>query len=143
MSALPLHARRDRRGAQAIEFALVMPLLMAFLAATTDYAFYFLRDSSFRNAVHLATRTASATTATDDAEQAFRDALAPRITAAGFDVAQVTTTATQTGAAGDRFLEVSASLPWNGLTGLVPHPDSLGARLRIRLEDQEVVDTGG
>ncbi len=135
--------RRDRRGTQAIEFALVLPLMLTLIAGTTDFAFYFMRDSTFRNAVHLAARTASATAATADAEAAFAAALGPRVTAEGFDVATLTTTATQSGTAGDRFLEVSASLPWGGLSGLVPHPDTLAVSLRIRMEDQEVIDTGG
>lgn len=131
--------RRARRGAQAIEFALVMPLFLAIISGVMDYAFYFTRDASFRHVVHLAARAAAATSFQSDPEAAFTSALSSGLAEAGF-TGSVSATATLVGAEGDRFLEIEASLPWDGLIGLTPQPSVLAVRSRPRLEDQEYYD---
>ncbi|MDP2316959.1 MAG: pilus assembly protein [Pseudomonadota bacterium] len=144
MSAPPLPPRRRaRRGSQAIEFALVTPVFLALITGVMDYSYYFSRDASFRHVVHRAARVAASTSLEDDPEAAFATALADGLTSGGFSSGSVDASATVVGTAGERFLEVAATLPWGGLTGLIPQPSALETRIRPRLEDQEFFDTGG
>lgn len=43
--------RKDRRGANAIEFALVMPVLLGMLIGVMDYGWFFFRESMVTNAM--------------------------------------------------------------------------------------------
>lgn len=47
---------RRRRGANAIEFALVMPLFLAMLAGLVDYGWYFWREARLINGIREAVR---------------------------------------------------------------------------------------
>lgn len=48
--------RQRRRGANAIEFALVMPLFLAMLAGMVDYGWYFWREARLVNGIREAVR---------------------------------------------------------------------------------------
>ncbi|MEQ1568107.1 MAG: TadE/TadG family type IV pilus assembly protein [Myxococcota bacterium] len=48
--------RRSRRGANAIEFALVAPILVAILSGLMDYGWYFWRESLVLNGMREASR---------------------------------------------------------------------------------------
>ncbi|MES2640258.1 MAG: TadE/TadG family type IV pilus assembly protein [Myxococcota bacterium] len=135
---------RDRGGAAAIEFALVLPVFLAFITGVVDYSYYYSREASFRHVVHRAARVAAYTSLEDNPQEVFETALVSGLETAGFSGgSSVSASATVVGTAGERFLEIAASLPWDGLTGLAPQPGALQLRSRPRMEDQEFFDTGG
>jgi len=53
---LPVRRRRDARGASAVEFALVMPLLFALLFASVTFGFLFLHYVSLNDSVRAGAR---------------------------------------------------------------------------------------
>lgn len=57
MFGSPEGQRRSRRGANAIEFALVSPLLIAMLAGIVDYGWYFWREALIINGLRESVRS--------------------------------------------------------------------------------------
>jgi len=129
--------RRARRGSRAVEFALILPVLLAFLFGIMDYGWFFNQQIAMSSAVRDGARAGS--TAPQDmgadpvlaAEQAVTRALA----AAGFR-GEVAVNVILVGAAPDQAIEVAASAPYESLTGFVPVPDYVAAQLTMRMEDQ-------
>lgn len=128
---------KRRRGSNAIEFAFTIPILLLFLVGITEYGFFYVRESTFRHSLHLAARTAAGTPMDSDPEARFASELQTRLEAQHFDPDVVDSTVSVVGDAGDRFLHVTASMPWDGLTGLPIHPTVLGGAYLVRMEDQE------
>ncbi len=62
------HNSRARRGANAVEFALLMPIAMGMAMGVFDYSWYFFQESLIMGGLREATRTASMQLA--DAEDA-------------------------------------------------------------------------
>lgn len=56
---------RDRRGAQAVEFVLVLPILIMLVSATIDYGWYFQQAMLMTTATQQAARAASTESADD------------------------------------------------------------------------------
>jgi Flp pilus assembly protein TadG len=57
---------RSRRGANAIEFALVMPVLFAIVTGIMDYSWVFMLRNGAMNAARIGARTGSVTAQGDD-----------------------------------------------------------------------------
>lgn len=126
-----------RRGASAVEFALTLPILLFFLAGVVEYGFFYVREANFRHAMHLAARTAAGTAMDDDPEATFYTALETNLTEYGFNYDVVSPDATVEGGAGERFLHVTATMPWTGLTPWPTTPSIVGGAFYVRMEDQE------
>ena len=56
---MPISRRRGERGASAVEFALVVPLLLAILFAMIDFGFAINRYTMLNNATREGVRAAS------------------------------------------------------------------------------------
>lgn len=135
---------RARRGALAIEFALVLPLLLALATAVIDYGWYLSRASR----VVVATRDGArlgVTYSTDEspaphvvAQQHARDALVE----AGIPCADgCEVTATLGAVDGVPSLTLNVSAPFTPLTGLVPTPTEMRVELTMALEIRDPEDS--
>jgi len=134
---------RTRRGANAVEFALIAPLLVVMLAGVTDYGWYFGERIALVAAVRDATRV-GVTTSQDDVrtpEETAEDALIAALLDNGYQGDVYLDIALQ-GSAPDQALSVSAALPYQPLIGIVPSPEAVRSSMVMRLEDQPDPDQG-
>lgn len=124
----------NRRGANAVEFALVMPVFLALIAGIVDYGWYFHTLNQLTTAVRDGARTAAVTPVADDPVQAGSAVVSERLVAAGVGSPEVEV------ALGDappnRSVTVTATLPWAPLIGLLPTPPRASTSLAMRMEDQ-------
>lgn len=141
----PFRLPFPRRGANAIEFGLTVPVFFAMLVAVVDYGWWFGAQAGMNNAVSLGCREGSMVDAT------FGDPM-------GVALADIQSRAAPwCGGAGCTFnvedrwevpekaLDCSGTLPFTPLIGLVPTPSQVFATSTIRLEWQRDLspDTGG
>lgn len=72
---MPISRRRGERGASAVEFALVVPLLLAILFAMIDFGFAINRYTMLNNATREGVRAASLSASGSEVDQVVNDAL--------------------------------------------------------------------
>lgn len=126
-----------RRGGAAIEFALVLPVLLAILCGIIEYGWMFLQQSNLTAAVREGARLGVTYGAdeTPDAASVAEDRVTEVLTTYG--ITGATVTATYAGASPDETLTVTVVAPYNALIGwrgLVP--DNLSASMTMLLELQ-------
>ena len=141
--------KQSRRGAQALEFALVLPVLLALLTGVIDYGFYFFQQHSVVASVRDGARLASALSCTDfavaDIELLAEERTSNALTSAGVDHAASEVTATVgydialSASTGEDVVVVTveADIGHGLIIGLVPGPSSLASTLVMRMEDQD------
>jgi len=129
--------RTSRRGSNAIEFALTLPVFVILLSGMIDFSWYFFSGWRVSSAVREGIRVASVTPVADDpverAETAVTNAgIAYSITwDSGFPTAAIV------GTAPDRGIEVEAQASVTALIGLIPFlPEAVNYKALMRLEDQ-------
>lgn len=131
-------ATHRRRGGAAIEFALVLPVLLGILFAIIEYGWMFLQQSNVIAAVREGARL-GVTYATDnspDAATVATDRTNEVLT--GYGMTGATVLATYDGDSPDETLTVTVTAPYNALIGwggLVP--DNLTASMTMLLEIQD------
>jgi Flp pilus assembly protein TadG len=130
-------ARAHRRGSNAIEFALTLPIFVILLSGMIDFSWYFFTGWRVSSAVREGLRVASVTPVTDDpvdrAETAVENAgTAYEVTwVSGFPTASII------GSPPDRGIQVSARADVPPLIGIIPVvPDEVRYQAVMRLEDQ-------
>jgi len=130
---------RWRRGAQAVEFALLAPVLVAVTGGVVDYSWYF----SERQTVLAAARDGARAGAIVDSEFgtspcAVAEAQATQaLSTAGLSSGSATVRATTVPlAGGDTAIQVEVELTFQPLMGLIPTPDEHVVTSVQRLEDQ-------
>jgi Flp pilus assembly protein TadG len=130
-------SRRARRGANAVEFALTLPVAVAVLAGIIDYGWIFFQQEAIQNATRDGVRFASVSTPLEDhisrAIRATEDALQR----SGIDPATAKIDAYYEGVFPDERITVVTRVPFSPLFGIVPVPVNLGAQLSMRVESQE------
>jgi len=129
--------RHAKRGANAVEFALVLPLLLMFLGGIFDYSIYFMtRSATYRAALEGARAGAmgDVITAPGLAEAAFRSSLI----AHGYDDSTTTVTSSLVMINSERNVSMDVETPFTPPFGLasVIVPTSVRFTLSMRLEDQ-------
>lgn len=130
--------RRLRRGAQAIEFALLLPVLMAVTSAIVDYGWFFSQDLSVIAAVREGARAgAMANPDTTDWCAAASSRVRTSLSAAGLDASTATITTATSGVTPDQMITVSASVRFTRLMGLLPAPPVMKSTTTMRLESQD------
>lgn len=72
---MPISRRRGERGASAVEFALVVPLLLAILFAIIDFGFAINRYTMLNNATREGVRAASLSASGSEVDKVVNDAL--------------------------------------------------------------------
>lgn len=125
---------RSRRGATALEFALVLPVILALFSGTIDGAMYLCQRSIL---VDAAVAGARAGAVSGDEGAVIDDATATvtaRLAQAGFGADDVTVTATQEEASAP-LVRVEVSVPFEGFVGLLPMPATLSAVATVRYEN--------
>jgi hypothetical protein len=66
LNRLRRHRGRDRRGAQMVEFAIILPVLIYLLFGIIQYGWIFLKVSQINQAARMGTRVAVRPAATED-----------------------------------------------------------------------------
>ncbi len=127
-----------RRGGAAIEFALVLPVLLSLLFGIIEYGWIFLQQSNLVTAVREGARlgVTYAQDDTPDPATAAADRVADVLTSYGMTGATVTTA--YVGTSPDETLTVSVTMPYTpliGWKGIVP--DNLSASMTMLLEIQD------
>ncbi|MGC4122013.1 MAG: pilus assembly protein [Myxococcales bacterium] len=104
---------RNQQGASAVEFALVLPLLLLLVMGTIDWGYYFFTEQIVVNASREGARAGSLATLGDASSQA-SVAAAQYLTRAGLDSSRATILATPR----TDSIAVSITYPTGSLTGL-------------------------
>lgn len=127
-----------RRGADAIEFALLLPVLLAVTSAIVDYGWYYSQELSMVAAVREGARIGATV---DPDEGSYCSAAGNRareaMTAAGLDGAGARIAASTSGAAPDLVLTVTATVAYSKLIGLLPVPKELSSTTVMHIEHQD------
>ena len=120
--------RLKRRGAAAIEFALVVPVALVMLYGIAEYSWYMFNFMTVTTAVQEGVRTGSFVASEDDPAAVATAKVREQLTLYGLhgDTATVTTAMT-TDTYGD-VLSVRVQVPYTALVGLIPVPDTLDQR---------------
>lgn len=134
--APPSQERRRLRGAEAVEFALTVPLFLLLLSGLVDFAWYFSQQHELIDAVRAGARSGSVTLLADDPA-----GRAVEKTRSALDLAGVPFTATisselRTDTLGDTVVYVHASADYVGLWRIVMAPYELDAQATMRLDNQ-------
>ena len=128
----------SRRGANAIEFALVLPVMVALMGGIIEYGWYFHREVVLEGVVQDVTRVAATTPTTDQRspQKVAEDELVARLDALGYE-GPVNLSVQVTGHYPDARLDVGVALPNESLLGFTSYvPKQLVSTASMRLEDQ-------
>jgi Flp pilus assembly protein TadG len=124
------------RGAEALEFALTLPILLVLLSGTIDFGWYWWQQSAVLEAAALAARVGAATPQDHDPAAAARAAALERLEAEGVPFTSTVTSALLTDATGDQVVRVEVEAPYVGLWALVRAPYRLAGSATLRMEEQ-------
>ncbi len=130
--------RRSDRGAAAVEFALVLPFLLAVVFGILEYGWIFYEQFNLAGAVRDGLRqgvTVAQTVSPDPKAFAVQKAQAD-LQAVGITPASVTLTATYTGTAPTKTMTLKADMTYHKLIGFVPTPAKLTYSMTMMLELQ-------
>lgn len=138
MSRIPVHGR-SRRGANAIEFALTLPVFLMIVLGLVDYGFLFGMQAGIDNATSLSCREGAMMDPNfgvpkDVAENDFNTRGAMFCGAGCTNVA--VDLATGDYAVPNRTLQCTTTRPMVPLVGFVPYPDTISSVAYYRLEWQ-------
>lgn len=127
---------KNRRGSQAVEFALIMPVMMALMSGIVDFGWYFRQQAVVNTIVRDAARRGSVTTVVLSrgvAESAACSQLQlAGLSSGGATCAEVSSAVS--GAAPNASLRLTATVPFPRLFGLVPMPTNVSSSLVLRIE---------
>ena len=132
-------AKRDRRrGAAAVEFALVLPLFAAMLFGVIEYGWFFYQNfnvaSSVRDGLRVGVTVAQA--ASPDPKATSVKKTQDLLTGVGINPASVTINAIYNGSTPSKTLTLSATMPYKPIIGFVPAPANIGYSMTMLLELQ-------
>lgn len=128
--------RRQRRGTEAIEFALILPVAIALIAGMVDYGWFFSQQMLLQDAVRHGARVGSVTALDDGPAEAARKAVAQNLEDIGASFDPAVEVQLRPASNGEQVVEVIAEAPYTGLWRLVASPYELDARVVMRLEEQ-------
>ncbi len=137
--------RRQRRGSNAVEFALVLPVFVALIFGMMEFSWVFFQRTTVVHSVRNGCR-AGATVHPDGDDRGSpatvaQDAIEGYLSELGLDCgANISCTfdIQQVGSTPSENLDCSFSMDWEPLLGLamVPHPDQITARSIMQFELQ-------
>jgi Flp pilus assembly protein TadG len=128
--------RRNRRGVQAVEFGLILPVMITLFSGIADYGWLMQRQQSLMNVCREAARAGAVT---DEYTDPLATAEARAESAAieyGLNLKDVTVETSLRGVSPNETIEVTLTLAVEPLVGLVPVPLSIDTSLTMRLEEQ-------
>lgn len=120
----------------AVEFALLLPLLILLVGGAIGWGDAMAREVALVQVARDAALAAGRTASTDAPATVARDRALEGLDAAGFDVAAATVTVTPVTLTTGAALEVRVTSPAVWLLELVPLPEALNAATTARLDDQ-------
>ncbi len=124
--------RRARRGSQAVEFALTLPVLVTMLLALVDYGWFFLRQAMVVNTVRESMRFGAMQTPDvgdlpgdcSPCTSGAADAIVTSLATYGIVVDASQVTPTIIAVEGTCALSLTPTIPFDPMTGFVPTPDA-------------------
>ena len=130
-----LVSRVRRRGAEAIEFALSLPILLMIMAGIIDFGWFATHQSAVHGAATYGARAGSITPQDQDPLSAAHLAAERALADQRVENAVVNATFVPLGT-GEQAIEVQVDAPYSGLWGFVPLPvDYRGLAVR-RMNEQ-------
>lgn len=114
---------KNRRGAAAVEYAVVLPVLLGLILGLVDWSWYMYSWLNVRMAVGRGVRIAAGTI--DDPEGAAEAAVWASLDRTGVDHRDATLTTARTSDASGPVLEVTLAKPFTAPVGLVRSPATL------------------
>lgn len=131
--------RRNRKGSNAVEFALSMPILAILLLGVMDYGWMFTRTQAVVAAAREGARAAALDSGnTGDPEGACSARGVSALTDLGYNASDITVTPTLNAGTGTetdpRRLTCTVTFAYEPLIGFVPGPSQLQAALTVRLK---------
>ena len=136
MISLHRSAARRRRGSNAVEFALILPILITLFAGIVEWGWTLNQQMMVVQAAREGARAGVATPRDDDPESAAQARVVQALNDMGLNGGAATVTVSIVGAYPDELLQVNLALPHEPIIGLVPIPVDLKAALTMRLEEQ-------
>ncbi len=131
------HTRQGRRrGGNAVEFALVTPVLVMMLMGIVEYGWYFSQHQSVVTAARHAARFGAAMPWEDDPEEWAVQEVLDSMERQGIAVHDAAVEAHFEGETPYVTLVLNVDVSYPGLTGLVPTPQTISTEVMMRLEDQ-------
>lgn len=127
----------NERGASAVEFALVLPMLLLVLFAVIEYGWYMVNQAVLTGAVAAGARAGTRAEEWDENNPEDPGEEARRVVRESFWPFQITDEQIQTNddlylsSGGPRMMKVAVVVPYQPLTGYLPEkllPGSLGAK---------------
>lgn len=127
-------APHGRRGHAALEFALVLPVLLLLVVAVLDWGGVLAQQTALvqiaRDAASMGSRVRPVNGPIAAAQARCLDAL----TYAGFDAGTATVTVQLRQPSAGQSIEVAVRVPYRALSGLLPVPTTLSATVTMRME---------
>ncbi|HXI55646.1 MAG TPA: TadE family protein [Polyangia bacterium] len=132
-------ARRDsRRGAAAVEFALVLPLFAVVLFGMIEYGWFFYQQFGVASAVRDGLRVGATVSqnANPDPKTTAVKRTQTLMAGVGINAASVSINALYFGSSPSKTMTLSATMPYKPLIGFVPVPKSISYSMTMMLELQ-------
>ena len=127
--------RRARRGAQALEFALALPILIALMAGMVDLAQYLLLADGVVASIGEASRAGAAAAEDEDPQQIASQVAQISWTNSGLP-GTLTVQSSLEGSDPDRWIAVSGSVPYSAWFGFLGLPTAVTYTSTLRLVEQ-------
>ncbi|MFL5306947.1 MAG: TadE/TadG family type IV pilus assembly protein [Polyangia bacterium] len=133
-----IHPRPAERGAAAVEFALIFPLLALVLFGALEFGWVLFQQFNLANAIRDGIRqgvTVAQTSSPDPGATAVQVARQD-LQKLGVTTSSVVLTATYAGSVPTRTMTLSADMTYRKLTGFIPTPAHLTYSMTMMLEMQ-------
>ena len=124
----------SRRGANAIEFALLLPVLIALVAGVLDFGVYFDTRRDVVNAARDGTRAAVAHHVMDEVVEMAEERTRRSLDNQG--IVGATVVGRMTGGDGERMLTIEVAAPYHAPIGIIPSPPDYSVSYTMMLEHQ-------
>ncbi len=126
--------KSHRRGAHAIEMALILPVMMMLITGIIEISWFMLARTAVRDVAQRSARAGSIVTSTDAVEAAVLDQ--SEVVIAAYHLEE-TSVVTNVEAGPPPVVVVTVDMPYAGLTGMLPVPETIHASARRMLEASE------
>lgn len=128
--------RRHRRGENAIEFALVLPVLLVVLFGIFEMGWYFNRYLVVSAATRDGARAAAMVPEDGDVEGVARQMVLNKLSDLA-DTSEVAVSTTVDGVAPDRTVTVTVTTPYTAFAGrFVPAPSTIESTFSLHMEEE-------
>lgn len=143
MRRIPHYEHRDRRGANAIEFALILPVFVMLMMGVMEYSWFFFQRSTIVNAVRDGCRAGAVIPPDEDYETEALAAMDEILAMGGVDCNDADISCTLSAeepsdsAFPQRHLDCEIEVTAPALMGMVPVPETTSATATVHFELQQ------